>query len=191
MGDYFLNKANVAVYDYLINHLQTCMMPFFLTNYVDISKKRDTAKYYLETMDPNYAHFIVEKNAEYLSTPSNRIQIQRAVEYLLKCVNTQYQKSLKLEKNNENTKSDIEFETSKQENEKNDILKDNENIHKKVENIENKIENKKLPFSYIADPRIQKNEMHKKYRPMSPISPQTPSSSSPVNINTKYIVKYK
>lgn len=87
MSEQFLKQANTAIYDYFISHLKTCMMPFFLTDHIDIDNKKNSAIYYLENIEKNYAIYILEKNAEYLATPSNREQVYRAFSFLAKSIN--------------------------------------------------------------------------------------------------------
>ena len=144
MNEQFLNEANTAIYDYFILHLQTCMMPFFLTNHVEIANKKNSAIYYLQNINKEYAIYILEKNAEYLATPSNKEQVYRAFSFLVKSVN--------IKNKFENTTIDDNWITNKP----NSI---NINLNDKSKEI-----NKEKLVSTIPDPRTEnKNFNNKKY----------------------------
>ncbi len=137
MSEQFLKQANTAIYDYFISHLQTCMMPFFLTNNVDIGNKKKSAIYYLQNIDKDYAIYILEKNAEYLATPSNREQVYRAFSFLAKSIN--------IKNNFENIKEDswvINIPSS--------------------ENLNEKQNKEKVLTTNIPDPRVENKKYIKK-----------------------------
>lgn len=129
MSEQFLKQANTAIYDYFIFHLKTCMMPFFLTDHIEIENKKKLAIYYLQNVDKDYAIYILEKNAEYLATPSNREQVYRAFSFLAKSIN--------IKNNFENIKEDSW------------VININENLNDK--------QNKEKVLSNIPDPRIKRN----------------------------------
>jgi hypothetical protein len=147
MSEQFLKQANTAIYDYFILHLQTCMMPFFLTDHIDIGNKKNTAIYYLQNIEKNYAIYILEKNAEYLATPSNKEQVYRAFSFLAKSVNIKNKNE-----NINNTNQDDWVINIPQNNNNNTPY--NENLNEKY--------NKEKLVTNIPDPRLENKNFNNK-----------------------------
>ena len=153
MSEQFLKQANTAIYDYFILHLKTCMMPFFLTDHIDIGNKKNSAIYYLQNIEKDYAIYILEKNAEYLATPSNREQVYRAFSFLAKSIN------IKNKFEQVNNKNEDEWVINIPQNTNTTFTS---NVPYSNENINEKYNKEKL-VTNIPDPRVENKNFNKKY----------------------------